>query len=58
MVQISRGYEDERLILSIFLMFANKADSFGRFGNLSSTDEDFKLAHISEADLRVLLMSI
>ena len=26
MIQMSRGYEDERLILQIFLMFVNKQD--------------------------------
>jgi hypothetical protein len=35
MIQMSRGYEDERLILQIFLMFINKADDFGKFGHLS-----------------------
>lgn len=35
MIQMSRGYEDERLILQIFLMFMNRADDCGRFGVLS-----------------------
>ena len=39
MIQMSRGYEDEKLILQIFLMFINRSDDFGRFGVLSHQDE-------------------
>ena len=36
-------------------MFVNKMDDQGRFGQLNHTDDDFEMARISEADLRVLL---
>ena len=39
MIKMSRGYEDERLILQVFLMFVNKADDFGRFNDISHQDE-------------------
>ena len=55
MIQMSRGYEDEQVILQIFLMFVNKQDEFGRFGALGHLDDNFEMARISEADLRVLL---
>lgn len=58
MIQMSRGYEDERLILHIFLMFVNRADIYGRFGAMTSDDSDFEHSRMSLADLRVLLMSI
>lgn len=58
MIQMSRGYEDERLILQIFLMFVNRTDIYGRFGTMTSSDPDFEHTRMSLADLRVLLMSI
>ena len=48
-------HEDERLILQIFLMIVNKQDDQGKFGQMSHEDDDFEMARISEADLRVLL---
>ena len=36
-------------------MFVNKQDDHGRFGALGHLDDDFDMARISEADLRVLL---
>ena len=47
MIQMSRGYEDERLILQVFLMFMNRADDFGRFGVLSHEDERIEHAKMS-----------
>ena len=55
---MSRGYEDEQLILQVFLMFINRSDSFGRFGVIGPQDENFELVKLSEVDLRVLLMCI
>ena len=47
MIKMSRGYEDERLILQIFLMFMNRADDFGRYGVLSPEDEQIEHAKMS-----------
>ena len=56
MIKMSRGYEDERLVLQVFLMFMNRADSQGRFGVLTYESEEIEYARMSEGDLRVLLM--
>lgn len=56
MIKMSRGYEDERLILQVFLMFTNRSDDFGRFGVLSPEDERIASAKMSQADIRVFLM--
>ena len=56
MIQMSRGYEDERLILHVFLMFMNRADDLGRFGVLNHEDERIETAKMSQADIRVFLM--
>ena len=58
MIQMSRGYEDERLLLQIFIMFINRADQYGRFGVIEAQDERLEDARISQIDLRVLLMCI
>ena len=58
MIKMSRGYEDERLILKIFLMFVNRADELGRFGVIYETDEVIDSSRMSKSDLRVLLMCI
>ena len=47
MIKMSRGYEDEHLILQIFLMFMNRADDFGRYGVLSPEDERIEHAKMS-----------
>ena len=47
MIKMSRGYEDERLILQIFLMFMNRSDDFGRFGVLSPEDERIEYTKMS-----------
>lgn len=57
MIKMSRGYEDERLILRVFLMFVNRADDLGRFGVLSPEHEYLTNAKLSQADIRVFLMS-
>ena len=58
MVQMSRGYEDEHLILKVFLMFVNRADDEGRFGAMTREDESIELVRLSIYDLRVLLLCI
>ena len=58
MVQMSRGYEDEHLILKVFLMFVNRADEEGRFGAMTREDESIELVRLSIYDLRVLLLCI
>ena len=58
MTQMSRGYEDERLILQVFLAFVNRADRYGRFKELSLDHPGLENSRMSEADLRVLLICI
>ena len=55
---MSRGYEDEHLILKVFLMFVNRADDEGRFGAMTREDESIELVRLSIYDLRVLLLCI
>ena len=58
MIQMSRGYEDEKLIHKVFLMFANRADVHGRYGTLTEDDTNVEFARMTESDLRVLLICI
>ena len=53
---MSRGYEDEKLIFKVFLLFANRSDVHGRFGTLTDTDTNVEFARMTESDLRVLLI--
>lgn len=58
MIQMSRGYEDEKLIFQVFLMFANRADIHGKFGPLTEDDPIVEYVRMSEGDLQVLLICI
>lgn len=53
---MSRGYKDERVILQVFLMFLNRADLQGNFGNLSHESPEIKEVRMSVSDLYVLLI--
>mmetsp|Transcript_38031 Transcript_38031/g.46477 ORF Transcript_38031/g.46477 Transcript_38031/m.46477 type:complete len:150 (+) Transcript_38031:1302-1751(+) len=56
MVKMSRGYEDERVILQVFLMLKNRQDLHGQFGELSHDHEYMEEARISLSDLYILLI--
>ena len=51
MLKMSRGYEDERVILQVFLMFKNRQDEQGRFGDLTHDQPGMDQARISVSDL-------
>jgi len=55
-VQMSRGYEDEHLILRVFLMFVNRQNVQGRFREVTYDHPDMDRVRLSESDLRVLLI--
>ena len=56
--KLSRGYDDERVILQVFLMFQNRANAEGKYGSLSYDHVEMDAARMTVNDLRVFLFCI
>ena len=55
-LKMSRGYEDERVILQVFLMFLNRANLEGKYGSFTYDHTEMDSSRMSVSDLYVFLV--